>query len=159
LPPVAIHDLAIQQEQRDLLVGTHGRSIYKIQLEPVYQSATYLDSGFLFLKMDPLKYSENWGTLSYEWKETAPRKEVVFYLSERSNVTIAITDEKGNLLLEKDINGTKGFNTHSIELKFQENPSNELEKGDLGKYYPVRGKYIISVNNGSQTLENSLMIQ
>jgi len=81
------------------------------------------------------------------------------YLSERSNVTIAITDEKGNLLLEKDINGTKGFNTHFIELKFQENPSNELEKGDLGKYYPVRGKYIISVNNGSQTLENSLMIQ
>jgi photosystem II stability/assembly factor-like uncharacterized protein len=159
LPPVAIHDLAIQQEQRDLLVGTHGRSIYKIQLEPVYQSATYLDSGFVFLKMDPLKYRENWGNLSYEWKETAPRKEVVFYLSERSNITLAITDEKGNLVLEKDINGKKGFNTHSIELKFQENLSNNLKKGDLGKYYPVKGKYTISLNNGSQTLENSFMIQ
>jgi hypothetical protein len=109
--------------------------------------------------MDPLKYRENWGTLSFEWKEITPRKEVVFYLSERSNVTLAITDEKGNLKLKKEINGKKGFNTHSIELKFQENISNDLKKEELGKYYPVKGKYTISINNGSQTLENSFMIQ
>ena len=84
---------------------------------------------------------------------------MVFYLSEPSNIILAITDEKGNLLLEKEINGKNGFNTHSIELKFQENTSNDLKKGELGKYYPVKGKYTISINNGSQTLENSFMIQ
>ena len=32
LPPVAVHDLVIQTEAHDLIVGTHGRSIYKINL-------------------------------------------------------------------------------------------------------------------------------
>ncbi|MDB4107778.1 glycosyl hydrolase, partial [Bacteroidia bacterium] len=81
LPPVAVHDLVIQKDNRDLIVGTHGRSIYKIQLEPVYQSSTYLDSNFVFLEMDALKYNANWGKLKYDWSTQKPSKYFVFFLS------------------------------------------------------------------------------
>jgi ligand-binding sensor domain-containing protein len=37
LPPVAVHDLVIQTEAKDLIVGTHGRSIYKVNLKSVQQ--------------------------------------------------------------------------------------------------------------------------
>ncbi|MEC7084800.1 MAG: glycosyl hydrolase, partial [Bacteroidota bacterium] len=34
-PRVAVHDLFIQERDNDLLVGTHGRSIYQLELEPI----------------------------------------------------------------------------------------------------------------------------
>lgn len=35
LPPVAVHDIAIQKRDNEILVGTHGRSIYKGSLKTV----------------------------------------------------------------------------------------------------------------------------
>jgi photosystem II stability/assembly factor-like uncharacterized protein len=159
IPPVAIHDLAIQKENRDLVVGTHGRSIYKIQLEPVYQSDTYSDSGFVFLEMDALKYNENWGKLSYDWKERAPSKNLVFFLGESGTVTIQVLDSSGALLLEKDIKGKKGYNSHWAEFKFQENPNNELIKGYLGKFYPIKGRYTIKLEAGDSIISRTLVVQ
>jgi photosystem II stability/assembly factor-like uncharacterized protein len=37
IPRVAVHDLAIQERDRDLVVGTHGRSIYITSLDSVYK--------------------------------------------------------------------------------------------------------------------------
>jgi hypothetical protein len=159
LPPVAIHDLAIQKENRDLIVGTHGRSIYKIQLEPVYQSATYTDSGFVFLEMDVVKYNENWGKLSYAWKVRTPNKEVVFFLEESGLITLQILDDSGALLLEKNISGKKGYNSHTVELQFQENPNGNLLAGKLGKYYPAKGRYTVRLNNKESTLSRTLIVQ
>lgn len=159
IPPVAIHDLVIQKKNRDLIVGTHGRSIYKVQLEPVYQSATYKDSGFVFLEMDKLKYNENWGKLTYDWKERAPSKELVFFLAESGIVTIQVSDSSGSTLLEKKINGKKGYNTHSLELKFLENPNENLIVGELGKFYPAKGRYTVSLQSGEAILTRTLVVQ
>ena len=159
LPPVAIHDLTIQKENRDLIVGTHGRSIYKIQLEPVYQSATYTDSGFVLLEMDVLKYNENWGKLSYDWDVRTPSKDVVFFLEQSGLVTLQILDDSGALLLEKNISGKKGYNSHTVKLKFQENPSDNLLAGKLGKYYPTKGRYTVRLNNEESTLFRTLIVQ
>ncbi|PCJ64616.1 MAG: glycosyl hydrolase [Bacteroidetes bacterium] len=159
IPPVAIHALAIQQENRDLIVGTHGRSIYKVQLEPVYQSISYSDSGFVFLEMDVIKYNENWGNLQYRWKSSAPSKDIVFFLSERSSVEITVLDSTKQLLLSKKINGVKGYNKESLRLEFQEDVNNQLIKGTLGKYYPSKGRYTIELKSDSQTLRRTLIVQ
>ena len=37
IPKVAVHDLVIQKEAKDLLVGTHGRSIYKTNIAALQQ--------------------------------------------------------------------------------------------------------------------------
>jgi hypothetical protein len=38
LPPVAVHDLKIQPEANHLLIGTHGRSIYQVDLDELVLS-------------------------------------------------------------------------------------------------------------------------
>jgi hypothetical protein len=38
LPRVPVHDIAIQQRENDLLIGTHGRSIYIAKLDAVYNA-------------------------------------------------------------------------------------------------------------------------
>ena len=37
LPSVPVHDIAIQQRENELLVGTHGRSIYVTKLDAVHK--------------------------------------------------------------------------------------------------------------------------
>ena len=37
IPKVAVHDLVIQNEAKDLVVGTHGRSIYKTNIAALQQ--------------------------------------------------------------------------------------------------------------------------
>ena len=35
LPPAAVHDIAIHARERELVIGTHGRSVFKVDLVPV----------------------------------------------------------------------------------------------------------------------------
>lgn len=35
LPRVPVHDIAVQQRENELLIGTHGRSIYVTKLDAV----------------------------------------------------------------------------------------------------------------------------
>jgi hypothetical protein len=35
LPRVAVHDIAIQERDNELVAGTHGRSLYIAKLEPL----------------------------------------------------------------------------------------------------------------------------
>jgi hypothetical protein len=37
MPNVAVHDVVIQKKARDLVVGTHGRSIYKVNVDQIEQ--------------------------------------------------------------------------------------------------------------------------
>jgi hypothetical protein len=42
LPRVAVHDLAFQNEEKALVVGTHGRSVYVLDARPAFASAERL---------------------------------------------------------------------------------------------------------------------
>jgi hypothetical protein len=37
MPNVAVHDVVLQKKARDLVVGTHGRSIYKVNVDQIEQ--------------------------------------------------------------------------------------------------------------------------
>jgi hypothetical protein len=37
LPRVPVHDIAIQQRENELVIGTHGRSIYITKLDAVHK--------------------------------------------------------------------------------------------------------------------------
>ena len=66
LPRVAVHDIAIQQRENDILAGTHGRSIYVAKLDPVqkaYDSLQKMNTGALLNKT-----SEKSGKTAI-WKE------------------------------------------------------------------------------------------
>jgi hypothetical protein len=39
IPNVAIYDMVIQERENHLVVGTHGRSVYVIELKPIHELA------------------------------------------------------------------------------------------------------------------------
>lgn len=65
LPKVAIHDLVVQKDAHDLVIGTHGRSLYKVNVEHLQQLDNNLMSGGAHIfDLNNERYSDRWGKTS-----------------------------------------------------------------------------------------------
>lgn len=158
LPPVAVHALAIQEKHKDLIVGTHGRSIYKVQLEPVHQSLEYADSGFVVLPIDNIKYQNYWGKRQYDWGIAVPGVEVEFFATKKGELEILVLSD-GKLLKSEKVAATNGYNKTKLDIIFNENPNENLRKGEDGKYYPIKGNYTLIIKSEKLEKETEFVIE
>jgi len=145
LPTVPVHDLAIQENNRDLLVATHGRSIYKMQLEPVYQSISHRDSSFALLPLPSIKFNENWGKLNYRWMTRIPQIQAVFFTHQTDSVQIEISDNTGATLLVTTLSPKKGYNNKNVALQFDQKQGDSTLSQERGKFYPSKGLYTLTI--------------
>jgi ligand-binding sensor domain-containing protein len=99
LPPVAVHDLVIQTEAKDLIVGTHGRSIYKVNLSTIQQlDETTLDSDLKVFSLEAMNYSTNWGNTWSKWLPAyEPKLQVNYYAKNQGMVTVQVIHSNGCL--------------------------------------------------------------
>lgn len=164
LPNVAVHDIVVQSEAKDLLIGTHGRSIYKTNISELQLLNTeMMTSGTTLFKVDDLKYTSRWGSSWGKWYDTfEPELEISFYTNASAEKTIKILSEKGALLNEVNINSDKGFNYTNYDLTLtekgrkaliKENTSIEIEKAKNDKYYLPKGKYTIKIGEEKTSFE------
>jgi hypothetical protein len=132
--------------------------LYKVQLEPVYQSTNFRDSTFALLPLPTIKLKENWGKLNYKWDTRIPTIDAVFFTQETDSILIAIHDSENKELLSTFVSSTKGYNSHSILLEFLENISGSLVRGTRGKFYPAKGTYtLVITQNGNKKKQNFLV--
>ncbi|WP_228852799.1 VPS10 domain-containing protein [Aegicerativicinus sediminis] len=157
LPKVAIHDLVIQPQANDLLLGTHGRSIYKTNVVPIQQMAGKdLNKSFVIFKVDDIRKRNFWGRSFSQWSEPVePSTTINYYSSEERVVIFELTSEKGTLLTTFRANAEKGFNSTKFDLSIPEKGRNALEKennkvkipkAENGKFYLPEGSYKIKAN-------------
>ncbi len=159
LPMVPIHGLTIQENHRDLIVATHGRSLFKVQLEPVYQYETFRDSSFSLLPVAYLKFNKNWGQLNYIWDTKIPSLDVQLFTKSVQSIKIEIQDADCNILLSETREPYAGYNKMSVELQFDENPTEKLLKGSNGKYYPIADNYTVRVTQDGVIREQTFIVK
>ncbi|MAI23775.1 MAG: glycosyl hydrolase [Crocinitomicaceae bacterium] len=76
LPHVPVHDLVIQERENELVIGTHGRSIWVADLNPWLDHATEaFATSWATDSLIVLEWNEQWGKKGWAWSE--PRKEEV----------------------------------------------------------------------------------
>ncbi|WP_396187772.1 hypothetical protein [Flavobacterium sp.] len=62
MPKVAFHDVVIQMKAKELIVGTHGRSIYKIDISKVQElTKEVLAKNLHLFKVNDRTKSDRWG--------------------------------------------------------------------------------------------------
>ncbi len=163
-PNVAVHDLVVHPREKDLVVGTHGRSIYIADVSELEQlNDTLMAKDIYVFKINSIKYGEHWGKAQNAWTEPhSPKHEIAFYQKEKGISTIRIKTEKDLTLREIKDTCTAGLNYYSYDMaidslnlsKYQtwvnENKNlNEDEKklvlADSKKYYLKPGKYFIEI--------------
>jgi hypothetical protein len=75
LPPVPVHDLVIQERENELVIGTHGRSFYVLDLAPVLDHWKGEDPAtrtFAVLEAPEKTWNKRWGKPGWAWAEPKP---------------------------------------------------------------------------------------
>ena len=168
LPSVAVHALAIQPKAKDLIVGTHGRSLYRANIG-LLQTAAVADPGLTFEAPGNLRYSSRYGSRGFNFDLIEPSTEFrVYYPGAGAGGKLVIKSEEGTELASMPVELTTGVNVIPYDLTFDAAKSGNLQnelvkkqkadekplritKAENGKYYLRPGKYTAELTVGGTT--------
>lgn len=157
MPNVAVHDAVIQNKAKELIVGTHGRSIYKMDVSKVQAlSVDVLNKTLYLFDLNDRIKSERWGSRGYAWGEVAePTQKIWFYTNIDGIVAISITNEAGMIVYKETVEAKKGLNTFTYDYSVSNKSAEEWNKKDKKikiklaenkKFYLPVGKYKVTVS-------------
>ncbi len=161
LPKVAVHDLKIQAKAKHLLVGTHGRSIYKADIGNLQQMKTSdLNKNLVVFKVEDINHSGRWGNSWSSWsKPSTPGIDLTFYTTKSGDFTSKVLTDDGIEVSQAQIQADKGFNVLSYDVAFSKAGKSaflkknkmELKEAGNGKTYLPKGKYTLEVSGNGST--------
>lgn len=158
LPAVAVHSLAIQEQEKDLVVGTHGRSLYRANIG-LLQTAAVAEPGITLIAPNRMRYSSRYGRQNFNFKVVEPELSFqVFLPGEDAGAKLMIKSSDGTTVYTKNVALQGGVNTIAYDMSFDgsfaktmEEALNKDRKPDAkpvtikaaknGKYYLRPGKY------------------
>ncbi|WP_223032564.1 VPS10 domain-containing protein [Hanstruepera marina] len=160
LPSVAVHDMVIHPEANDLILGTHGRSIYVANIEPL-QGGIIKTTPKIF-EMEEVRHSWRWGSSWSKFLEPyEPSVDIKLYANNSGGQTIKILSESGIELNQIQAELDRGFNYVEYDLTItekgrkalmKENTEIDISKAQNDKYYLPRGAYTVELNGKKATL-------
>ena len=164
VPNVAVHDMVIQPEAKHLLLGTHGRSIYKADISTLQKMNTdMMSTPITFFDINSVRHSSRWGSAFSQWSDAfEPEITISFFSNSSGQKTIKILSEKGAELSTISINADKGFNYVNSNLELTEKGKKALMKEDSNlefketgnkKTYLPKGKYTIQIDKSKTILK------
>lgn len=121
LPKVAVHDLVIQKEAKDLVVGTHGRSIYKSSIASLQKFNAVKNSEIALFEIPSIRYSSRWGSSWNKWlKPYEPSITISYYVSNSGKYTVEIFAEDKTKLKSFNVTAMEGYNYFNYDVSVPE---------------------------------------
>ena len=168
MPAVAVHDLKIQPKAKDLVVGTHGRSIYKVNISELEQLDTsILQSSLHLFAPQKIRASSRWGrSWSAFGTPYKPSTSIKWYQEQAGPVRITV-DLEGAAAFTTKVQGIKGLQEWSYSLNldkdsvksFEKKSKKSLKAASDGTYYLPKGNYILRISNGEAESKQPLIIE
>ena len=164
-PTVPVDDLVIHPRDNDLVVGTHGRSIYILDdLSPLEQlTPEVLQSDLELFDVRPTYPFLPWKHESYGAQrqfvgENPPNGAIVTYLlgmDEEDGVGIDVFDDKDNHIRNLEGDARKGMNRVVWDMRVSSPEGVERARGPL----VPPGTYRVRLNVGSHSRETQVEVQ
>ena len=129
IPNVSIYDMAIQKKENDLVIGSHGRSVYIMDLNPLYEMVKNKEASLSILSASDGQMFQRRG---------APSMNALFFTANSGELTINIKNNKDEIVKTWKESFGKGFNQVIWDLK--------PESGNA-----ARGKYKIELSSNGQS--------
>ncbi len=159
LPRVPVHDIAIQERENDLVVGTHGRSIYIANLTAIQQlTPDVLKNNLQVFDVKDVTINSNIGRGGRSSRSSAF---ISYYSKVGGNVTINIKNDKGNVLQSFTEKADIGINTFDYDLSVDPKEASTLNiKEDADKkFYLPAGTYSIEIDSNTGKSAKKLVIK
>ena len=163
LPNVAVHDLVLQPTAKELIVATHGRSLYKAHVASLQKMTDdVLAKTTHIFTIDAIKKNSSWGRSWSPWRTAyTPEIKIPFYSNEDKKITVGIYigAVKVNSI---DIDANTGFNEAIFDVSFSEkgkkafekvNKKSDLKAAQNGVFYLIKGKYSVKIESVESEFE------
>lgn len=163
LPNVAVHDLVIHPTAKHLILGTHGRSLYKADIGNLQLvTSELMNKKFHIFKINDIQKRNNWGAPRNDWSEAfEPEISIPFYANSARKISV---DVYSNDVLVNTIIASvdKGFNEVLFDVSFSEkgkkayenaNKNAKLNKAKNRKFYLPKGTYTVKIGDEKATFE------
>lgn len=155
LPRVAIHDIAIQQRENEIVLGTHGRSMYVGKLDLIQKYPTIKDQPLVLFPLDTLVYMPDLGKKQAVYQEPNGYDVLIqFYTLDKDSTEFIckIMNSKKQLVHAFKHTAMFGINSVKYNLQIDESAAKKLFKdiksADDGKFYLPAGNYWIELSDG-----------
>jgi hypothetical protein len=178
LPAVAVHDLVIHPRDNEILVGTHGRSLYVADVAHLQALKPEMIAKILHpFSIVTQRMGRNWGRQSDKLSEpNEPKVKIPIYCKTEGKVTFTVRNDKF-LLKRFEANVVKGLNYVDYDLTIKEDMQKNYEsylaenqkdksekkvdvkKADNGKIYLQKGKFIVDMEKDGQKEAAELVIE
>ena len=177
LPNVAVHDVVVHPRDKELVVGTHGRSLYIADVSQLQQlTPENLEKELIAFDIKTMRNS-NWGRKGDNFSER-PEWKSEFPVYAKSDGTVSIKVKAKDILLKEwSAKVQKGINYIDFDLTHVENATPQyqswlndnktekeakkilVKKADDGKLYLQKGKYTVELEKEGVKMEKELIIE
>ena len=166
MPYTPVHDLVIHPRDKELVIATHGRSLYKADVSKVQAlNATNTDSLTCFDEKLSINHSSRWGSRSATWRDYyEPTVTFPVYTPVAGDAVLKVYSDS-LFVQEQQIKLHKGLSNYTYKLEMKEDAVDaltkqildkepdadpKLKKADNGMYYLPTGKYRIEIQMNNQ---------
>lgn len=160
IPSVPVHDLVIQADADDLVIGTHGRSIYIVDLEEIRNMPDIQNKSLYVFDVKKKRYSSRWGTRRSVYSEyISPKISIPVYSQNAGQVKLKVKTSDNKNLEERSYTVESGLNYLEYDLSINPAKVSTLKKminsddykvkiAENTKLYLYPGQYIFEFSNG-----------
>ena len=162
LPRVPVHDLVVQAREADLVVGTHGRSIWIADVGFVQQMTPDVTSATLrVFAPDTLTHQDTWGDRGFTWADPAePSLQLAYATTAGGAARVRILDADGDTVRQFDDAAEPGLNLLTYDLRSDRALADDQEAGeDTEAFYLVPGEYAVEVQLAGERETAPLVVE
>jgi photosystem II stability/assembly factor-like uncharacterized protein len=154
VPNVACYDMVVHPREPELVVATHGRSIYVVDVK-VLRALAKRDAAQSLLVFAPnkIRWRENWGEAPNPYTEVREPKMVLPYFVAGGAATLEfrVEDAKGKVVHKADVQAQAGYNELEWNLLVKE--------GSKGSTYLEAGVYSLVLKLGKEERKTELKVE
>ena len=114
MPATPVHDLIVHPRDNELVVGTHGRSIYIADVSLIQQLAdSLMDKNLHLFTMKPINLNPRWGKIDASRKYDEPEKreyQIPYFTKASGKTKVSVSTDKGLVLKELTDDNETGIN-------------------------------------------------
>ncbi|MEM9548132.1 MAG: glycosyl hydrolase [Bacteroidota bacterium] len=175
MPRVPVHDLVVQEKENHLLVGTHGRSIFRLDIAPLQELEEVKDSGLHLYAISSMRSRSNWGNKRRPYSEpNLPELDLTVYSENAGKATLSVLLDdleiqntqielkKGVAQVTYDLT-VDASKKKTYEKKLSEQNEDEsdveLKEADNGKIYLHPGTYEIKITRNGKTSTSTFKLK
>ncbi|MEJ7769255.1 MAG: hypothetical protein WKF89_15660, partial [Chitinophagaceae bacterium] len=158
LPRVPIHDIAIQPRENEIVLGTHGRSVYIASLDVVQK----LTPGLLNKAIELFDIKEVIiSAFAGRGRTARPSASINYFIKDGSASTIRIKNDKGAVVNTFTPGIEAGINVFEYNLSADSVSAKSLNIAQAAdkNYYLVPGTYQVEIESGGAKITRPLVIR